>query len=286
MDKLYHSVEYCAWLREQAKLKRPYWYGTCFQKCTESLLTRKAAQYAAEYKADRMARYHADIDAGQICGDCVGGAIKGAAWTMLSTQPWEYASHGVLDLSANDMFEWCKSLGVESGKISTIPDRPGIAVRMNGHVGVYVGNGEVVEWRGFDYGCVVTKLSKRSWLDWYELPWVEYAEGQIVPVRRTLRKGKKGEDVREVQQKLIDLGYDLGCWGADGDFGAATEEAVKAFQTANGLEVDGIVGPATWAALDAADTAAQKYTVILRGLDQAEMAAIKNRWPNCEVKKE
>ncbi|MBQ1779991.1 MAG: hypothetical protein II001_00980 [Bacteroidales bacterium] len=103
-----------------------------------------------------MYRYEADIRNEQICGDCVGGAIKGAAWTDLGQHKVIYASNGVPDRSADGMFKYCKSIGAEYGNISTIPDRPGIAVRMAGHVGVYVGNGYVVEWRGFKYGCVKT----------------------------------------------------------------------------------------------------------------------------------
>lgn len=292
MDKVFSADAYCAWLRSQARMKRPYWYGTCFQKCTEALLKRKTEQYATtspeHYTEARMSRYRADIAAGQICGDCVGGAIKGAAWTLLSTEPWKYASHGVQDRSADGMYEWCKSLGAENGKIDTIPDRPGVAVRMKGHVGVYVGGGDVVEWRGFAYGCVVTRLDQRPWTDWYELPWVTYAEGQNSPVRKTLKNGMSGPAVKELQQKLLDLGYYLGRWGADGDFGAATENAVMAFQDQHSLTVDGIVGPKTWAALDGENTPHRepKYTITIRGVDQTEMEAMKVRWPHCEVTEE
>lgn len=287
MDKIFNADAYCAWLREQARLKRPYWYGTCFQPCTEVLLKRKTEQYPDYYTASRMSRYKADIAAGQICGDCVGGAIKGAAWTLLGQEKWTYASHGVQDRSADGMFDWCKSLGAEHGTIDTIPDRPGVAVRMKGHVGVYVGGGEVVEWRGFNYGCVVTKLAARPWTDWYELPWVEYAAGQTAPVRRTLRNGCKGDDVKAMQERLIELGYGfyLGRWGADGDFGAGTENAVMAFQDAHGLTVDGIVGPKTWAALDAA-TSPPRYTVTIRGLMKTEADRIAADWPGAEVTRE
>ena len=64
-----------------------------------------------------------------------------------------------------------------------------------------------------------------------------------------LKKGDKGAEVKALQALLKGLGYSIGIWGADGDFGAATEKAVKQFQKKMGLEVDGIVGKATWSAL-------------------------------------
>ena len=66
---------------------------------------------------------------------------------------------------------------------------------------------------------------------------------------RVLENGMTGEDVKELQLALIKLGYDCGKWGADGEFGDATELAVKAFQRDHGLDVDGEAGPLTLAAL-------------------------------------
>lgn len=68
-------------------------------------------------------------------------------------------------------------------------------------------------------------------------------------VSRILKKGVSGEDVRPVQNALIAKGYSCGRTGADGKFGANTESAVKAFQKANGLSVDGKVGEKTTQAL-------------------------------------
>lgn len=65
----------------------------------------------------------------------------------------------------------------------------------------------------------------------------------------TIKLGSKGSDVKKAQQLFIAKGYSCGAAGADGDFGAATYNAVKKFQAANGLEADGIVDSKTWAAL-------------------------------------
>ena len=64
------------------------------------------------------------------------------------------------------------------------------------------------------------------------------------PGRPTLRRGMKGKFTRELQAKLKIT--------VDGDFGAKTEAAVRAFQRKHNLVADGIVGPKTWKLLDAA----------------------------------
>ena len=60
-----------------------------------------------------------------------------------------------------------------------------------------------------------------------------------------LTQGSSGEDVRKLQQALIDAGYSVGASGADGIYGANTANAVRQYQQANGLGVDGIAGTNT-----------------------------------------
>jgi peptidoglycan hydrolase-like protein with peptidoglycan-binding domain len=66
----------------------------------------------------------------------------------------------------------------------------------------------------------------------------------------TLARGSRGAAVEDLQQKLEQLGHGPG--PIDGDFGPQTQAAVRAFQQAQGLKPDGIVGPLTWAAIDRA----------------------------------
>ncbi|MEG1894388.1 MAG: NlpC/P60 family protein, partial [Clostridia bacterium] len=77
-------------------------------------------------------------------------------------------------------------------------------------------------------------------------------ETDDVVVRRTLRKGMRGEDVKELQQMLVEHGYAswLIPYGVDGGFGGKTDSAVRALQRDKHLTIDGIVGSKTWAALD------------------------------------
>ena len=56
-----------------------------------------------------------------------------------------------------------------------------------------------------------------------------------------LQKGSKGNRVKQAQEQLIADGYPLPKWGADGDYGDETVAAVKQFQTAEALDVDGVL---------------------------------------------
>ena len=213
-----HFVAFC-----EKMVGQPYWYGTVAYKCTENLRARKAKQYTAHYGSSRTARYRDDIAKKKVCADCV-GLIKGYQWTNGGvgviesigtdrTFSSKYGAHGCPDKSANGMFSYAKSRGCAWGTIDTLPEVPGVALRFDGHVGVYIGGGYAVEERGFNYGCVKTKVSSRKWTHWYQLPFVDYGDavftggGAAKPDTpaseytlgtRTLKKGNKGTDVNSL----------------------------------------------------------------------------------------
>ena len=121
------------------------------------------------------------------------------------------------------------------------------------------GDWYIIEARGVMYGVVMTRLYERKPNFWgWMSKYFEYGEDTGISGTnlhlgmRTLRNGCSGFDVKELQTDLIRLGYSCGRWGADGDFGDATEIAVRAFQKDEGLEVDGIAGPKTIEALEKA----------------------------------
>jgi hypothetical protein len=94
----------------------------------------------------------------------------------------------------------------------------------------------------------------------------------------TLRRGSKGEYVTLAQTELINKGYSCGSFGADGEFGAATEKAVRAFQKDYGLVIDGIIGEKTWAALDQTEPATL-YTVTIPHLSISQADALMRQYP-------
>jgi len=260
---------------------QPYWFGTCLYRCTTSLLTRKTEQYPSAYTASRENRYKQDIAAKKVCADCI-GAAKGYAWSgggqgVLEaigtgrTFTTKYQSNGCPDKGADSMFAYAKAQGMDWGTIDTIPEIPGIAVHKSGHIGYYLGNGGLIEWRGFSYGCVRAKLKDRTFKHWYKLPFIQYGEAGVtipdtvaetditaettnpaITSTRLLsytegRRMLKGDDVLALQVLLNALGFD--CGKTDGIFGPITQAGVLAFQAAYQLEVDGIVGPKTRQAL-------------------------------------
>ena len=66
-----------------------------------------------------------------------------------------------------------------------------------------------------------------------------------------IHTGDEGRGVSAIQEQLSAFGFDLGTFGADGDFGSFTETAVKSFQLKASLPITGIVDPATMAKLSA-----------------------------------
>ncbi|MCD8508872.1 MAG: N-acetylmuramoyl-L-alanine amidase [Bacillus sp. (in: Bacteria)] len=98
---------------------------------------------------------------------------------------------------------------------------------------------------------------------------------------RTLRRGDHGEEVRRLQEALMDAGLRLN-YGADGIFGRETEQAVLRFQREHGLTVDGIAGPETYQRLrevltDKSDTLHRVQIGAFTDRDNAEELAAELR---------
>lgn len=86
------------------------------------------------------------------------------------------------DYSANQMYQAAKNAGivnVDYGPIGTMPEVVGLAVWKDGHIGVYVGNGYVVEAMNTQKGVVKTQVEGRGWLGWCRIPYIDYLEDGI-----------------------------------------------------------------------------------------------------------
>lgn len=156
-------MDYC---KEQLGL--PYWWGTFGQKATEGLLRQKSAQYPAYYKDDDFKTQY-----GKRVHDCV-GLIKGYMWCDTPTSVPKY--NVAQDKNVSGMLNCCSKYG----NIGTMPDIKGVLVFMSGHVGIYIGDGKVIEARGHAYGVVETNLKDRNWTKWGLLDWIDYVDEKVI----------------------------------------------------------------------------------------------------------
>lgn len=146
-----------------AQIGKPYWFGTFGNKATSALYFAKKKQYPTEYvEIDYKSQY------GERVHDCI-GLIKGAAWSDTPTsKPMYKASQ---DIGADRMRELS-----DAKPISTLPELPGALVFASGHVGVYIGEGYVVEAYNHARGVIKSRLSDRNFTHWGKCPWFEYPE--------------------------------------------------------------------------------------------------------------
>ena len=263
MSKTNHGlVEYA-----RAQVGLPYWYGTYGAIASKSVYDAKKKQYPTHYTANDFASQY-----GKRVHDCV-GLIKGYLWSDTPTSPPKYTKSQ--DRSASGMYTVC----VEKGSIATMPDLVGILVFKSGHVGVYEGNGQVIEAKGHAVGVVRTELATGKWLNWGKCPYIEYDETspektvpdtpetaeppEITPkpepavpepppveakpiFTRQLSRGIYGDDVWTLKTLLFAGGwYEPHIKITTKGYGSDTVKAVQSFQQAKGLKVDGITGKQT-----------------------------------------
>ena len=151
-----------------------YVYGSYGNKLTTSFCDSKYKQYPKVNTAARTTKYKKLCDGKHYGFDCV-GLIKSYYWGGYGKTKYDSKS----DVSANGMYNKAKV----KGNISNMPEKEGLLVQMDGHIGIYIGNGYVIEStistkyakqsHGLG-GVCKTKLKDRKWVHWLECPYIDY----------------------------------------------------------------------------------------------------------------
>lgn len=275
----------------EAELGWPYVWGAVGAQCTpekrsmyaglkscpasDAALIRKNCQVLSKQATKCSGCAYYPDDERVLIDDC-----QGFAKQVMSRVGISFSGGGCTSMW-NTAANWA-----QKGKISEMPnavccvfyDKDGTKE----HIGIHIGGGQIIHCSG------TVKRGNTG-----ERIWTHYAvpkglEGGNTPMpvwKPTLRKGARGENVIQLQTKLVQLGYDLAPYGADGSFGNKTAEAVKAFQSDHGLIADGVCGPMTWDALDNT-TPGKKYTATIRGLAKNQAVELLKQFPEAEITEE
>ena len=266
-----------------------YIYGQTWEMWTQEKQNQKVSymvsKYGVNWEKDKDAAKDKYYNAAKYGSKWIGHIVTDCsglfAWAF--KQLGGYMYHG-----SNTMYrEYCTSKGKLTSELKKSL-QPGTAVFTGSsetdhpHVGLYVGNGKVIEAQGTQAGVCVSNLTANKWTYCGKLKGVDYStqnssvspseptnEQKPVHTMPTLRKGDKGDYVSILQNKLLVRGYKLPRFGADGDFGNETLEAVKQFQRDHGLTADGVVGAKTWGALESNTEKVILYTAIVKGVTKA-----------------
>lgn len=214
-----------------------YAYGTFGQKLTKTIINQKAKQYPNWYTESRKQSLLNLVGKNYFCFDCV-GLIKGVLWGWNGSNTTnggaKYESNGVPDINANTMITKCSNISTNFSKIEM-----GELLWMNGHVGIYYTNNQVIECSpAFKNKVQITNLSQRNWVKHGKLPWITYNSSSFLPPRGYFKKGDSGKNVEKICAFLSEF--------VKGDyFGDYAVACTKVFQKQNGLEQDGNIGPIT-----------------------------------------
>ena len=167
-----NNLDLVEWAKNAYAKGWGYVWGTYGQVLTRSLYNAKAEQYP-----DEVGGYADFIEEHWIGGrtaDCV-GLIKGYGWFNAETGKIEYGTNGMPDIGADTMYANAE----ESGTIDTIPEIPGLAVWHEGHIGIYIGNGQVIHASGTKVGVIQTPIESSGWTHWLKIPYITYYDNDI-----------------------------------------------------------------------------------------------------------
>jgi len=166
LSKQFLSSRLAAHVRRcQTRLKTHYLWGGIMDRFTEEALEALFARYPLWYEG-KQERFRALIGSGAYGCDC-SGLIK----SYLFGGPDHPGYEAFYDLSSGMLF----SASDKKGGINTLPELEGLCLYMPGHVGVYLGGGQVMECTnnpGFGDGVVQTRIGDRPWTDWFCCPFI------------------------------------------------------------------------------------------------------------------
>lgn len=146
-----------------------YVYGTYGTILDKTMLELKAEQYPD--MVENNIEFITSNWLGKRTADCV-GLIKGYSWYDTENKKTIIGSNNMPDIGADNMFD----NATEKGTIDTLPEIPGLGVWHEGHIGIYIGNGEVVQAANTQVGVVRTRLSSNAWTHWLKIPYIEYLQ--------------------------------------------------------------------------------------------------------------
>lgn len=164
-----NNLDLVLWAEFAADNHWGYVYGTYASVLDDALLESKITQYPDEVGGS--ADFIREHWLGKRTVDCI-GLIKGYSWYDVQSQTIILSTNGMPDVNANTMYE----NATEKDTIDTIPEIPGLAVWQDGHIGVYIGNGVVVEAYGTTTGVIRSQLSDGAWTHWLKIPYITYPE--------------------------------------------------------------------------------------------------------------
>ncbi len=164
-----NNLDLVRWAQDAADNGWGYVYGTYGALLDEELLMSKITQYPDEVGSDEA--FIRQNWLGKRTADCV-GLIKGYGWYDAEKQQTVIDTEKMPDIGADTMYE----NAAEKGTIDTIPEIPGLAVWHEGHIGVYIGDGEVVQAANTRDGVIRSRLEDTAWTHWLKVPYIEYRE--------------------------------------------------------------------------------------------------------------
>ena len=145
-----------------------YMWGGIMRTVTQNYINQLSSMYPNQYPSSRKKTLQSVIAKSYGC-DCV-GLIKSFWWGGVGSPNYDTKT----DIAVGGFWERAQ----ERGTIDTIPEIEGLVTYMDGHVGVYIGNGKVIECTlgKFGDGIVKTNLKGRGWTHWLKAPYITYEE--------------------------------------------------------------------------------------------------------------